>query len=243
MADTKWTIKGREFVNCNCSYGCPCQFNGLPTHGHCQAVGGFEIEQGHHGSTKLDGLKFVGIFRWPGAIHEGKGEAAVVIDERANEAQRAALLRILSGQDTEPGATVFNVFASTLEKVHEPIFAPIEFELDIAARRARVVVPGGDRGPRRADSQSSDWRAAPRAHRHGGQLRVHARRNRTRLDQDAAPNPNGACRLLRPIRRNSSLPERRRALSRHGRCGNRVRAAARPNDHRTALTASAAAGR
>ena len=29
MADTKWTIKGREFVNCNCSYGCPCQFNGL----------------------------------------------------------------------------------------------------------------------------------------------------------------------------------------------------------------------
>ena len=80
MADTKWTIKGREFVNCNCSYGCPCQFNGLPTHGHCQAVGGFEIEQGHHGSTKLDGLKFVGIFRWPGAIHEGKGEAAAVID-------------------------------------------------------------------------------------------------------------------------------------------------------------------
>jgi hypothetical protein len=63
---------------------------------------------------------------------------------RANEAQRAALLRILSGQDTEPGATVFNVFASTLEKVHEPIFAPIEFELD--TRRARLVVPGVTEG-------------------------------------------------------------------------------------------------
>ena len=142
MADTKWTIKGREFVNCNCSYGCPCQFNGLPTHGHCQAVGGFEIERGHHGSTALDGLKFVGIFRWPGAIHEGKGKAAVVIDERANEAQRGALLRILSGQDTEPGATVFNVFASTLVKVHEPIFSRIDFEVDIDGRRARLVVPG-----------------------------------------------------------------------------------------------------
>jgi hypothetical protein len=103
MADTKWTIKGREFVNCNCSYGCPCQFNGLPTHGHCQAVGGFEIEQGHHGSTKLDGLKFVGMFRWPGAIHEGKGEAAVVIDERASEPQRAALLRISPGRIPSPG--------------------------------------------------------------------------------------------------------------------------------------------
>src|SRR5262245_29126848 len=74
MVDTNWTIHGREFVNCNCSYGCPCQFNGLPTHGHCRAVAGMEIEQGHHGGTKLDGLKFVAIFRWPGAIHEGKGE-------------------------------------------------------------------------------------------------------------------------------------------------------------------------
>ena len=38
MVETKWMIKGREFVNCNCSYGCPRQFNGLPTHGHRQAV-------------------------------------------------------------------------------------------------------------------------------------------------------------------------------------------------------------
>ncbi len=146
MADTQWTIKGREFVNCNCSYGCPCQFNGLPTHGNCHAVGGFEIEQGHHGSTKLDGLKFVGIFSWPKAIHEGNGEAAVVIDERATEAQRGALLRILTGQDTVPGATVFSVFASTLTKLHDPIFAPIDFQVDVAGRKARLVVKGVTEG-------------------------------------------------------------------------------------------------
>jgi hypothetical protein len=34
------------------------------------------------------------------------------------------------------------VFASTLEKVHPPIFAPIDFESNIAARRGRVVVKG-----------------------------------------------------------------------------------------------------
>jgi hypothetical protein len=142
MTDVKWTIKAREFTNCNCSYGCPCQFNGLPTHGDCRAVVGFEIEQGHHGDVKLDGLKVAGIFQWPGAIHEGKGESAVIIDERATEAQRKALLRILSGQDTEPGATIFNVFAATLEKKHAPVFSRIEFEVDIDARRARLVVPG-----------------------------------------------------------------------------------------------------
>ena len=146
MADTKWTIKGREFANCNCSYGCPCQFNGLPTYGDCRAVVGYQIEQGFHGSTKLDDLRFVTIFRWPGAVHEGKGEAAVIIDERATEAQRGVLLRIITGQDTEPGATVFNVFASTFEKLHDPIFAPIEFQVDIAERKARLVVPGVTEG-------------------------------------------------------------------------------------------------
>ena len=120
MTDVKWSIKAREFVNCNCSYGCPCQFNGLPSYGHCEAVSAMQIDEGIHGNTRLDGLRFIGIFRWPGAIHEGKGEAAVVIDERASEPQRNALLRILTGQDTEPGATIFQVFSTTFEKLHEP---------------------------------------------------------------------------------------------------------------------------
>jgi len=141
MAETSWTIRALEFSNCNCSYGCPCQFNGLPTHGHCRAVVGFQIHSGHHGDTRLDGLKVAGMFIWPGPIHEGHGEAALVIDKRADEAQRNALLRILSGQDTEPGATIFNVFASTLEKVHEPIFSDIDFEIDVDRRRARLNVP------------------------------------------------------------------------------------------------------
>jgi len=111
MVETSWTIRALEFSNCNCSYGCPCQFNGLPTHGHCRAVVGFQIHSGHHGSTRLDGLKVAGMFIWPGPIHEGHGEAALIIDQCADDAQRNALLRILSGQDTEPGATIFNVFA------------------------------------------------------------------------------------------------------------------------------------
>lgn len=142
MTGTEWAIRAHEFSNCNCSYGCPCQFNGLPTHGHCRAVVGFQIHLGHHGDIRLDGLKVAGMFIWPGAVHEGHGEAALIIDARADEAQRAALLRILTGQDTEPGATIFNVFASTLEKVHEPIFADIDFEIDIARRRARLAIPG-----------------------------------------------------------------------------------------------------
>lgn len=140
MADTEWAIHGREFTNCNCAYGCPCQFNALPTHGFCQAVVGIQIDNGFHGDTKLDGLRVAGIFRWPGPIHLGNGEAMPIIDVRADEKQREALLRIMSGQDTAPGATIFNVFAATFTKGHDPVFAEIDFTVDIDKRRARLRV-------------------------------------------------------------------------------------------------------
>jgi len=82
----------------------------------------------------------VSILKWPGPIHEGKGEASIIIDKRATAAQREALLRILGGQDTVPGATVFQVFSTTFDKVHDPIFADIEFEVDVDARKARLKV-------------------------------------------------------------------------------------------------------
>ena len=48
----------------------------------------------------------------------------------------------MSGQDTDPFATMFAVFASTLTKMHEPVFAPIDFEVDVEGRRGRLSVPG-----------------------------------------------------------------------------------------------------
>lgn len=140
MTDTKWAIHGREFTNCNCAYGCPCQFNALPTHGSCQAVVGIQIDKGFHGETKLDGLRVAGIFRWPGPIHLGNGEAMPIIDVRADEKQREALLRILGGQDTAPGATIFSVFAATFIKGHDPVFAEIDFTVDIEKRRAQLRI-------------------------------------------------------------------------------------------------------
>ena len=139
---TPWEIQADELVACNCAYGCPCQFNALPTHGNCEAMAGFQIKQGHFGDTRLDGLRAVGVLWWPGAIHEGGGKAFIIVDERADEAQRQALLTILSGGETDPGATMWNVFASTMEDVFEPVFKPIEIEVDVEARVGRVRVEG-----------------------------------------------------------------------------------------------------
>src|SRR5260221_1866750 len=142
MTETQWTLQGRGFANCNCSYGCPCQFNGLHTRGNCWAVFGIEIDRGHHGPTRLDGLRMAAIFKSPGPIHQGNGEALRFVDKRADEAQRNALLRIMSGQDTRPGATMFQVFASMLSKVYDPVYADIDFAVDIDRRRAHLQVAG-----------------------------------------------------------------------------------------------------
>jgi hypothetical protein len=142
MAYVDWSIRGPEIENCNCSFGCPCQFNALPTNGDCRAMTAVKIDEGHFGDVDLGGLAFCFMFAWPKAVHEGNGEAFVVISDHATEAQRNALLTILTGQETVPGATLFNVFAPTFAKMHDPVFAKIEFDVDLEKRVGSVRVAG-----------------------------------------------------------------------------------------------------
>ena len=139
---TDWEIHGLAFGNCNCDYGCPCQFEADPTHGNCTGNGFFSIEKGHFGEASLDGLKLGGIYAWPGPIHEGKGKCQIVIDANANEAQRAALLTIARGEEAEPFSNIFCVYAEMCDTHFEPVFAEIDFEMDLDGRRAKVVVHG-----------------------------------------------------------------------------------------------------
>ena len=137
---TPWEIQGRELINCNCIYACPCQFNALPTKGFCQAIGAVSIDKGHYGDVRLDNMRIAMAIAWPGPIHEGKGKCQPFVDASASPQQRDGLLKIMSGQDTDPFATVFAVFATTFETVFEPQFVPISFDIDIEKRRAAIRV-------------------------------------------------------------------------------------------------------
>ena len=137
-----WRIKAREFANCNCDYGCPCQFNALPTHGTCEAAVGYQIDEGHFGDVKLDGVRAAAVYKWPGPVHGGDGEMQVIIDESASDAQRDAVFRILKGEETEPMTTVWSVYTTMSSKIHDPLFLAIDFEVDVENRTARLVVPG-----------------------------------------------------------------------------------------------------
>jgi hypothetical protein len=140
--DVDWYVEAVAFSNCNCDYACPCQFELRPSHGHCRGFEIGRIAQGHFRETRLDGLCFVVTYAWPGAIFEGNGEMQVIIDERADPEQRAALVTVLHGGETEEAKTHWWVFHAMSSTVHEPIFKPIDCEIDIERRRARVTIPG-----------------------------------------------------------------------------------------------------
>jgi hypothetical protein len=134
-------MKGKYVKNCNCAFGCPCDFNANPTHGHCEGMAGMHIDQGHFGDVRLDGLRWAANYHWPGALHEGNGTLQAIIDERADDRQREALLTILSGKEQDEG-TFFHILSLIVSNMLEPKFAPIEFEFDRDGRTARVSAPG-----------------------------------------------------------------------------------------------------
>lgn len=141
MPGTDWRLKGDWIKNCNCAFGCPCDFNARPTHGKCQGLLGMRIGEGHFGDIKLDGLSFFVVVDFPGPLHEGNGIVQAIIDERASEKQRGALFGILSGQNSAEG-TIFHIFTLIVSKMLDPIFAPISVDFDMEGRKARVSIPG-----------------------------------------------------------------------------------------------------
>lgn len=138
-AKTSWRIVGEEAAACNCAWGCPCQFNALPTHGRCEALVAVRIQKGRYGQTTLDGLTFAGAWWFPGAVHEGKGIARLAIEDRATPEQRSALANIATGRD---GGMPWEIFAAVTETFLEPLFAPIQFETNRETRIARLTAPG-----------------------------------------------------------------------------------------------------
>lgn len=133
-----WRLVGEEIASCNCAWGCPGQFNALPTHGHCEALAAVQVREGHFGDTRLDGVQFARIFWFPGAVHEGNGIRQIIIDAQATAAQREALLALDGGAH---GGPIWEIFATVCPTVLEPVVAPIHLEMDRERRPATVRIP------------------------------------------------------------------------------------------------------
>ena len=134
-----WRVDGDYFESCSCDYLCPCVPSNLaaaPTKGHCLFAMVFHVEKGNFDATKLDGLSFAVVGLTPGVMGAGNGSVGVIVDERADAAQRDALLGIASGQKGGPMAAL----APLLPKFLGVEARPIRFQKSGATRS--VEIPG-----------------------------------------------------------------------------------------------------
>lgn len=145
MAD-QWVFKSETYDNCNCAVNCGCQFNLPSTHGYCQSAYAGTVVEGHFNGTPLAGLKWAGLYKWPGEIADGGGTRQIVIDESADKAQRHAMDTIISGGACVPLSNAFSVFGSLCSEYLETLFLPIDLKVDFEDRTLKVNILGVMRG-------------------------------------------------------------------------------------------------
>jgi len=123
-----WNVAGRYMETCNCDFLCPCPTSGLQksTHGNCVFAMAFDVDHGSFEGTTLDGLKFIVVGSTPGNMIEGGWKVGLIVDQRADEKQSAALASIVSGQSGGPMANIAPLVGEFLGV--EP--RPIRFEQD-----------------------------------------------------------------------------------------------------------------
>lgn len=133
-----WHVAGDWFDVCKCTVPCPCTFAQSPSSGDRDGILAYHIRKGHYGEIPLDGLNLIGVGHFVGNIWGGETKAAMgfFLDERATEAQRAALPAIWGGQAGGFPA----MFAELIGDLRGIEFAPISFEIadDLAYWRAEV---------------------------------------------------------------------------------------------------------
>lgn len=129
-----WTMSGTVLIACNCAYGCPCNFNALPTTGKCEGEWTWHVEQGAYGDTDLGGVMFTLAVNWPGAIHEGNGEGLLLVDEPTSDAQRDAVHTLVKGEAGGP----WGILGWTWPSLRGPERVPFELELNGIHSRVRA---------------------------------------------------------------------------------------------------------
>jgi hypothetical protein len=139
MSETpNWHLKGDWFDACSCSVPCPCTFAQAPTSGHCEGVLVYHVREGRFGDVVLDGLNLVSLGTFDGNVWEEgtKVTLGILLDARADEAQREALMTIFGGR----AGGWPELFARNVGEVRGVEVAPIEVEIaaDLSSWRVRV---------------------------------------------------------------------------------------------------------
>ena len=138
----RWHLTGDWFDVCKCAIPCPCTFAQPPTYGDCEGVLAWHIREGHFGDTRLDDLNVLMLASFEGnawARTHSEPYAAVFLDDRADDEQRAALGAVFGGQAGGWPAEFGEMFHPEMRGMD---VAPVHVEVDEDLATWRAEVPG-----------------------------------------------------------------------------------------------------
>ena len=131
-----WQLQGSYFETCNCETSCPCIWLQDRSEGDCKLLVAWHIETGHLADQSLDNLNVALACYALGNMKEGNWQAALYIDERANDAQVDAITQIFSGQQGGHLAILMS-FVSEVLGIKR---VKIDYQED--GKKRRMSIPG-----------------------------------------------------------------------------------------------------
>lgn len=121
-----YRLKGRMAEVCSCKTLCPCSVGEVADGNSCGFSWVFHFDRGDINGTDVTGLNMALLGHHKDNVFDGKVRVAVIVDERADDSQQAALIDAFTGKAGGPLADL----AGLVQEVVGVIRAPIEFNVD-----------------------------------------------------------------------------------------------------------------
>lgn len=121
-----YQLTGRMAEVCSCKSLCPCSVGETADGNSCGFSWVFHFDRGEINGVDVAGLNLALLGHHKDNVFDGKVRIAVILDERADDSQQAALIEAFTGKAGGPLADL----AGLVQEVVGVIRAPIEFNVD-----------------------------------------------------------------------------------------------------------------
>jgi hypothetical protein len=122
-----YEIEGRLLEVCTCKVVCPCWVGEDPDGGRCDSALAWGIDTGTIDGIDVSGLVLALSVHIPGNVLTPRSwKAAVFVDDRASDAQHAALLKVFTGQAGGAIADLAGLIGEVVAVERAPITFTVE---------------------------------------------------------------------------------------------------------------------
>ena len=119
---TVYELTGTLLEACSCGVLCPCWVGEDPDGGECFAANAYHFNQGTVDGVDISGLSLVSVVHIPGnVLKPGSWRVVMVVDSRASERQRDALVGVYSGKYGGPLADLAGLIGEVIAVESRPI--------------------------------------------------------------------------------------------------------------------------